>query len=325
MPIVWSHGYTSKPDIWFADSAAMVHVSPNWEDFTSYQKYDKCWIIKMFGYNTVKAVGVGNIVANIKFWDKITRIQLTQFMHVPGTDQKILSLIRPERVWNLHCQRTHLYHESGQNLHRRIIRWRIVWNQNEDHTTARQQTQEEAEEVGGVEGQPYKSTTQLRKSVKISPSWIPHVMHLWTTSLGHAHAMRSWWETLTKKYSNCTNPSKWLIWLPHQMRIPPSNSYIYKLTWIDSGSESWTFRPCLKLRRITLWMYWKRETEPIWASELFGSYTGWGCSPENPRFTSLPGSIREASHRTSDCACSWEESVLSCIGKRETEYDSHQM
>jgi len=27
-PIVWSYGYASQLDIWFADSAAAVHVSP---------------------------------------------------------------------------------------------------------------------------------------------------------------------------------------------------------------------------------------------------------------------------------------------------------
>src|SRR5882724_1302458 len=42
MPIVWSHRSASQQDIWFANSAATVHISPNREDFTSYQKYDKC-------------------------------------------------------------------------------------------------------------------------------------------------------------------------------------------------------------------------------------------------------------------------------------------
>ena len=55
-PIVWSYGYASQPDVWFSDSAATVHVSPKQEDFTAYQEYDKCQIIKSFGHNTVKAV-----------------------------------------------------------------------------------------------------------------------------------------------------------------------------------------------------------------------------------------------------------------------------
>jgi len=91
-PIVWTYGHDSRPDIWFADSAATVHVSPNREDFTSYQKYDQCRVIKAFGHNTIKVVGEGNILADIKFGNKITRIQLTQVMHVPGADGKILSL-----------------------------------------------------------------------------------------------------------------------------------------------------------------------------------------------------------------------------------------
>jgi len=66
-PIVWSHGYASQPDIWFADCAATVHISPNQEDFTSYQKYDKCQDIKAFGQNTMKGIGKGDILADISF------------------------------------------------------------------------------------------------------------------------------------------------------------------------------------------------------------------------------------------------------------------
>jgi len=40
----------------------------------------------------VKGVGEGNIVADIEFQGKITRIQLTQVMHIPAADGKILSL-----------------------------------------------------------------------------------------------------------------------------------------------------------------------------------------------------------------------------------------
>ena len=40
----------------------------------------------------VKGVGEGDIVADIEFQGKVTRIRLTQVMHVPGADGKILSL-----------------------------------------------------------------------------------------------------------------------------------------------------------------------------------------------------------------------------------------
>jgi len=40
-PIVWTYGSISQPDAWIADLAAMVHVSCNCDDFTSYRKYDE--------------------------------------------------------------------------------------------------------------------------------------------------------------------------------------------------------------------------------------------------------------------------------------------
>src|SRR5882724_10683827 len=92
MPIVWSHGSTSQQDIWFADSAATVHISPNQEDFTSYQKYDKCRDIKTFGQNTVKGISEGDILADISFRGKTKKIRLTNVMHVPSAEGKILSL-----------------------------------------------------------------------------------------------------------------------------------------------------------------------------------------------------------------------------------------
>src|SRR5882724_1915568 len=67
MPIVWSHRSASQLDIWFADSAATVHVSPIWEDFTTYLEYDKCQDIKTFGKNTVKGISEGDILAEINF------------------------------------------------------------------------------------------------------------------------------------------------------------------------------------------------------------------------------------------------------------------
>ena len=90
--IVWTYGYTRHPDVWFADSAVTVHVSPNRSDFTTYQTYTESRVIRAFGNNTVKGIREGNIVADIEFQGKVTRIRLTQVMHVPGTDGKILSL-----------------------------------------------------------------------------------------------------------------------------------------------------------------------------------------------------------------------------------------
>jgi len=62
------------------------------DDFTSYWKYDEFQDIKAFGNNTVKGVGEGDVMADVEFEGKTTRICLTQVMHVPGTDSKILSL-----------------------------------------------------------------------------------------------------------------------------------------------------------------------------------------------------------------------------------------
>jgi len=57
-----------------------------------YRKYDECHDIKAFGNNTVKGVREGAIVADIEYEGKLTRICLTQVMHVLDTDRKILSL-----------------------------------------------------------------------------------------------------------------------------------------------------------------------------------------------------------------------------------------
>ena len=91
-PIVWTYGSNKNLEVWIADSAATVHVSPNWEDFDSYHKYDKNWAIKAFGNNTVEGIGEGDIIADIDYQGKCTRVHLTQVMHVPGADGKILSL-----------------------------------------------------------------------------------------------------------------------------------------------------------------------------------------------------------------------------------------
>ena len=91
-PIVWAYGSNGKLDVWFADSAATVHVSPHCEDFTNYQEYDKSREIKAFRNNMVKGIGEGDVVADVEFQGNTTRICLTKVMHIPGADGKILSL-----------------------------------------------------------------------------------------------------------------------------------------------------------------------------------------------------------------------------------------
>ncbi len=91
-PIVWTYGSVSHPDVWYADSAATVHVSHNRQDFITYYKYDESRDIKAFGNNMVKGVGEGDIEADVEFQGDTTRIRLTKVMHVPSADGKILSL-----------------------------------------------------------------------------------------------------------------------------------------------------------------------------------------------------------------------------------------
>ena len=76
-PIVWAYGSTSLPDVWIADLAATVHVSSDRDDFSSYQKYDESCDIKAFGNNLVKGVGEGDIIAEVEFKGKTTKICLT--------------------------------------------------------------------------------------------------------------------------------------------------------------------------------------------------------------------------------------------------------
>src|SRR5882724_8879108 len=90
--IVWAYGPASQPEVWFADSAATVHVSSSHEDFTMYRTYTESRNIKAFGNNSVKGIGKGDIMADIEFQGKTTHIRLTQVMHIPGAEGKILSL-----------------------------------------------------------------------------------------------------------------------------------------------------------------------------------------------------------------------------------------
>jgi len=91
-PIVWTYGSKNRPDVWFADSAATIHVSTNRKDFTSYHEYDNERSINAFGNNLVKGVGEGDINVEVEYGGKTTRIRLTNVMHVPEAEGKILSL-----------------------------------------------------------------------------------------------------------------------------------------------------------------------------------------------------------------------------------------
>src|SRR5882724_6822585 len=91
-PIVWTYGSKNRPDVWFADSAATIHVSPNSKDFASYRIYDHERTINAFGNNSVKGAGKGDIDVEVKYGGKITKIRLTNVMHVPAAEGKILSL-----------------------------------------------------------------------------------------------------------------------------------------------------------------------------------------------------------------------------------------
>src|SRR5882724_2851551 len=88
----WAYGSLDVSDTWFANSAAMIHISPNQEDFSSYRKYDQECSIKAFGKNSVKGIGEGDIDVNIECGSKTTRIRLSQVMHVPEAQGNILSL-----------------------------------------------------------------------------------------------------------------------------------------------------------------------------------------------------------------------------------------
>ncbi len=104
-PIIWTYGSKGKPDVWFADSAATVHVSPSPNDFMNYRKYNKCQEIKAFRNNTVKGLGKGDIIADVEYQGSVTRICLTKVMHVPGADGKILSLqVLDEKGFQSHIE-----------------------------------------------------------------------------------------------------------------------------------------------------------------------------------------------------------------------------
>jgi len=89
---MWEYGSSDGSDTWFSDSATTIHISPNQEDFSSYQKYDQECSIKAFEKNSVKGIGKGNIAVNIKCSRKTMRICLSQVMHIPEAKGKVLSL-----------------------------------------------------------------------------------------------------------------------------------------------------------------------------------------------------------------------------------------
>jgi len=101
-PIMLAYGPTGRLEVWFANSAATIHVSPKCKYFSSYQKYDKQCDIKAFGNNTDKGAGEGDIDADIDCRGKTTRIQITQVMHVPEAKGQIHSLkVLPQNVFHI--------------------------------------------------------------------------------------------------------------------------------------------------------------------------------------------------------------------------------
>src|SRR5882724_11812323 len=73
-PIVWTNGSKIHPDVWFADSAATIHVSPNQKDFVSYRRYDNERNINTFSNNLVKGTSEGDIDVKIECGGKIMKI-----------------------------------------------------------------------------------------------------------------------------------------------------------------------------------------------------------------------------------------------------------
>jgi len=71
---VWTYGSKNRPDVWFTDSAATIHVSPNRKDFASYQRYDHEHTINVFGNNLVKGAGEGDIDVEVEYGGKIMKI-----------------------------------------------------------------------------------------------------------------------------------------------------------------------------------------------------------------------------------------------------------
>ena len=89
---MWTYRSKNQPDVWFADSAATIHVSTNRKDFTSYREYDNECSINVFSNNLVKGTSEGDIDVKVECGGKITKIRLANVMHVPGAEGKILSL-----------------------------------------------------------------------------------------------------------------------------------------------------------------------------------------------------------------------------------------
>src|SRR5882724_5420203 len=90
--IVWAYGSETQTDVWYADSAATVHVCTNQNNFSTYLEYQDKHTIRTFGKDEVYGIGEGDIDAEVEFQGKITRIKLTNVMHVPGRTSNILSL-----------------------------------------------------------------------------------------------------------------------------------------------------------------------------------------------------------------------------------------
>jgi len=133
----------------------------------------------------IKVVGEGNILVDIKFRNKITRIQLTQDMHVPGADGKILSLkmldqkgfetrISGGHICIMKADETYAEASLGNELYK--VKMKIILPQCNGHE--RRPRRPKKLEVWGPIVQRGLNIIQLTKSVKRTPSRIPHAMHL---------------------------------------------------------------------------------------------------------------------------------------------------
>ena len=116
--IVWAYGHEGNPNMWFADSAATIHVTHDRNDFTSYHKYESNRIIKVFGKNEVQGIGEGDVLVETKYQGRVTRIQLTKVMHVPGAEGKILSLkVLDQKGYESRIVNGHIYIMKGAHTY----------------------------------------------------------------------------------------------------------------------------------------------------------------------------------------------------------------
>jgi len=121
----------------------MIHVSPNREDFSSYQKYEQECTIKVFSKNSVKGAGKGDIEVDIECSGKTTRIRLTQVMHVPRKNpfpespspKRLQSHILADHICITKDNKTYAEALLGKELHE--VRMKVIWSQESILTTVK--------------------------------------------------------------------------------------------------------------------------------------------------------------------------------------------